>query len=55
MCFHPMCLYSIYMEFSREINNEQKWVFFQSARNKYPTSEQSFSEMATTLVGRTLY
>ena len=54
-CFHPMCLYSIYSEFSGEINNGQKWVFFQSARNKYPTSKQSFLEMATTLVGGTLY
>ena len=55
LCFHSMCLYSIHSEFSGEINNGQKWVFFQSARNKYPTSEQSFSEMATTLVGGTLY
>ena len=55
LCFHPMCLYSTYSEFSGEINNGQKWVFFQSARNKYPTSEPSLSEMATTLVGGTLY
>ena len=55
LCFHPICLYSIYSEFSGEINNGQKWVFFQSVRNNYPTSEESFSEMATTLVGGTLY
>ena len=55
LCFYPMCLYSIYSEFSAELNNGPKWVFFQSARNKYPTSEQSVSEMATTLVGGTLY
>ena len=54
-CFHPLCLYSICSEFSREINIGQKWVFFQSARNKYPTCERSFLEMATTLVGGTLY
>ena len=46
LCFHPVCLYSIYSELSAEINNGQKWVFFQSARNKYPTSEQGVSEMA---------
>ena len=55
LCFHPMCQYSIYSEFSGEINNGQKWVFFQSAQNKYPTSEPSFSEMAATLVCGTLY
>ena len=55
LCFHPMCLFSIYSEISGEINTGQKWVFFQSARNKYLTSEQSFSKMATTLVDGTLY
>ena len=33
MCFHPMCLYSIYSEFSGELNNGQKWAFFQSSQN----------------------
>ena len=26
-CFHPMCLYSIYSEFSRKFKNAQKWAF----------------------------
>ena len=53
LCFHPMCMYSIYSEFSREINNGPKWVFFQSAQHKYPTPEKSFLEVATTQVGGT--
>ena len=42
MCFHPMCLCSIYSEFSGEINNGQKWACFQSTQNDYPISDQWF-------------
>ena len=35
MCFHPMCFYAIYSEFSGEFNNGQKWAFFQSSQNNY--------------------
>ena len=34
-CFHPMCLYSIYSEFSGEFKNAQKGAFFQPSQNNY--------------------
>ena len=53
--FHPMCLYSIYSEFSGEFDSGQKWVFFQLAQNKYPIPEQWSTEVASILVDRTLH
>ena len=54
MCFHPMCLHSIYSEFSGEFNNGQKLAFSQLVQNHYLTSEHRCSVMVGALVGGTL-
>ena len=45
MCFHPMCLYSIYSDVLGEFNSGQKWAFFQSAQIIIPSLTNGSSEM----------
>ena len=54
ICFHPMCLYSIYLEFVGEFNNGQKLAFSELVQNLYFISEHRCSVMVSAIVGGTM-
>ena len=55
MCFHPMCLYSIYSEFPSEFNNGQKWHFSSQPKLIIPALTNGSSQMPSFLVGGTVH